>query len=213
MPTDLEICSAALTRSGSEPISSFSGTSAGAKIASENYEIVVLAKMAEYPWKRSSKIVELDRIDADVSGDPPEPWTAAYTLPSDLVDIRTVRVGGQNINYEVHGNTILCDAGESDNVILHYVWRQDEAYWPPWFVEGIVRQMEAIFLRGIGERYKEADARERAADDQFARSRHRDSQSQTARDPTTSPTLAARRGEPVMTRPARANSWTDLWGA
>jgi hypothetical protein len=213
MPTALEICSSALTRTGSEPITSFSGTTAGARIATENYETIVKAEMAAYPWKRASKIVELDLIDADVSGDPPEPWTAAYTLPSDLLEIRTLRVGGQNIDYEVHGNTLLCNASEVDNVILHYVWRQDEAYWPPWFTEGIIRRLEAVFLRGIGERYKEAQARDQAADRQFAMAKHRDSQSQTPRDPTPSATLAARRGEPATTRPARPNSWIDLWGS
>lgn len=213
MPTDLEICSAALTRSGSEPITTFDGTSAGAKIATENYEVIVKAELSAHPWKRATKIIELDLIDAAAEGSPPEPWTAAYTLPSDLIEIRTLRVSGQNIDYEVHGNTVLCNASDVDQVILHYVWREDEAFWPPWFTEGIIRRLEAVFLRGIGERYREAAARDKAADEQFAKAKHRDSQSQTARDPSPSPTLAARRGEIVTNRPARATSWIDLWGS
>jgi hypothetical protein len=213
MPTKFDICSAALTRSGSEPIASFTGTSAGARIAAENYETVVKDEMSKHPWKRASKIIELDLIDSDIEGEPPEPWTAAYTLPSDLLEIRTLRVSGMNIDYEVHGNTVLCNASEADQVILHYVWREDEAYWPPWFTEGVIRRLEAVFLRGIGERYKEAALRDRAADEQFAKAKHRDSQSQTARDPSPSPTLAARRGEIANTRPARPDSWMDLWGS
>jgi hypothetical protein len=196
MPTDLDICSAALTRTGSDPITSFSGTTAGAKIAAQNYEIIVKSEMARHPWKRSSKIAVLNRLDPATEGTPPEPWTAAYQLPDDLVEIRALRVGGANIDYEVHGDTVLCDASAADDVILLYVWRQAEAFWPPWFVEGITRRLEAVFLRGIGERYREAAARDQAADEQFASARHRDSQSQTPRPVNVSTTLAARRGMP-----------------
>lgn len=213
MPTDLDICSAALTRTGSDPITSFSGTSAGAKIASQNYEIVVKAELANHPWKRASKIEQLDRLDPDAEGTPPEPWTAAYQLPTDLVEIRALRVAGFNIDYEVHGDTVLCDASENDEVILLYVWRITEPFWPAWFVEGVTRRLEAIFLRGIGERYREAAARDEAAAEQFAKARNRDSQSQTPRDPTTSPTLEARRGTSAASRARAGNSWIDLWGS
>ena len=79
-------------------------------------------------------------------------------------------------------------------MILHYVWRCPEAWFPPWLREGIIRRMEAIFLRGIPHLYAEANSRDGAADEQFAKARNRDSQSQTSRDPVHSNTLAARSG-------------------
>lgn len=192
MATDLSILNAALTRIGESPITSLSGTSVAAKIANENYEMVVEAHLSVYPWKRASKIGQLSRLDEDEVGDPPEPWTAAYQLPADLTEIRTVKVSGIPIPYEVHGDTILCDAGESDEVILHYVWRAAEADWPAWFREGMTRVMEGIFLRGIGERYREAQARDDAAAEWMQKAKNRDSQSQPPRDAMGSPTLAAR---------------------
>lgn len=193
--SDLTVINAAATRTGSDPISVIAtDTGPVAKIAQNNYEDAVKAELSLYPWKRATKIAQLTRLDPDVEGDPPEPWTAAYQLPTDMVDIRTVKVSGFPINYEVHGDTILCDAAEGDDVILHYVWRVPEAQWPPWFREGMTRRMEAMFLRGIGERHNEADERERAAKESFSLARNRDSQSQTPRDPTQSPTLAARGG-------------------
>lgn len=198
--TDLSIINAALTRTGEEPITSLSGTSVSQKVASQNYDLTVEAHLSVYPWKRASKIKQLSRLDEDEHGEPPEPWTAAYQLPADLTEIRTVKIAGLRIAYEVHGDTVLCDAADSDEVILHYVWRAEESSWPPWFREGMIRRMEAIFLRGIGERYVEAKERDKAADDWFEKAEHRDSQSQPARDPIGSPTLRARTGTPG-TRP------------
>lgn len=195
---DLSVINAAATRTGSDPISVIAtDTGPVAKIAQNNYEDAVKSELSVYPWKRATKIAQLTRLDPDVEGEPPEPWTAAYRLPTDLIDIRTVKVSGFPINYEVHGSTILCDAAESDDVILHYIWRVPEAQWPPWFREGMTRRMEAMFLRGVGERHNEADERDHAAKESFASARSRDSQSQTPRDPTQSPTLAARGGVPL----------------
>ena len=192
--TSLDIINAALTRIGEEPITSLDGGGVAEQIANQNYETLVEAHLAVYPWKRASKIEQLSRLDEDEVGDPPEPWTAAYQLPSDLTEIRTVKVDGARIDYEVHGDKILCDASEDDEVILHYVWRPDEADWPAWFKEGIIRELEAIFLRGVGERYREADTRQDEAKIWWRTAKNRDAQSATPRDPLRSTTLAARRG-------------------
>lgn len=198
---DLTIINAALTRTGNPPITSLGGGAPGAVIASQSYELLVEGELSNYPWKRASKIEQLSRLDADVEGEPPLPWTAAYQLPEDLVEIRTVKVAGTPIPYEVHGDTILCDAGESDEVILHYVWRAAETDWPAWFRLGMIYRCEAMFLRGIGERYAEARDADKRADEQFAKARNRDSQSQPPRDPVRSSLLAARRGTPGMSSP------------
>jgi hypothetical protein len=199
--SDLSIINAAATRTGNLPVTAIL-TDGGpvAQIALNNYEESVKTELALYPWKRATKIEQLDRIDPDVHGDPPEPWTAAYQLPPDLVEIRTVKVLGYPINYEVHGDKILCDADEASEVILHYIWRAPESDWPPWFREGMIRRWEAILLRGVGERYSQADERDKAAAESFARARNRDSQAQTPRDPTVSPLLRARTGAPHFIR-------------
>lgn len=193
---DLSAINAALTRIGENPLTSLASSSVAAKITNENYENLIAAHLSVYPWKRASKIEQLTRLDPDEEGDPPEPWTAAYQLPVDLTEIRTVKVAGQPIPYEVHGDTILCDAGEADEVILHYVWRAAEQDWPPWFFEGVVRELIPIYLRGIGERYREAQVAAGEAADWWRIAKNRDSQSQTARAPQRSSTLAARTGTP-----------------
>lgn len=190
--SDFSVINAAAGRTGNSSISSLSDGSLVANIASENYEDSVKAELSVYPWKRASKIVSMNRLDPDIMGSAPSPWQAAYQLPDDLVEIRTVTICGCPIAYEVHGDKILCNADTNADVVLHYIWRVQESDWPAWFREGMIRRWEAILLRGVGERHAEAQARDKAADDQFAKARSRDSQSQTARDPTTSPTLRAR---------------------
>lgn len=191
---DLSVINAAAGRTGNDPISSLTQGSIVANIASSNYENSVKAELSVYPWKRASKIASLDRIDPAVMGNPPDPWTASYQLPNDLIEVRTVKVVGYPIDYEVHGDKILCNADPAADVVLLYIWRVPEAEWPPWFREGMIRRWEAILLRGVGERHREAAERDKAALDQFATARNRDSQSQTARDPVISPTLRARGG-------------------
>lgn len=196
---DLSLINAALTRIGEEPLTSLTASGAPAAIALANYEKVVRNELSLHPWKKATKVVQLSRLDPDEEGDPPLPWTAAYELPADLVEIRTVKVAGVSIDYEWHGDTIVCDADETDEVILHYVWRCPESWFPPWLAEGIIRRMESIFLRGIPHLYQEAADRDGAADEQFAKARHRDSQSQTSRNPVSSPTLTARNGSATST--------------
>lgn len=193
MATDLTIINSAATNTGSNPITSLSASGSVATIAANSYEIIVKAHIAGYPWKRATKIVQLDRLDPDIEGAPPEPWTAAYQLPADFVDINTVKVAGMLIDYAIHGDTILCNAAAADNVILHYTWRIPESAWPAWFRMGMVLRMEAVFLRGVSHHYGEADKRDEAADAQFLHAKTRDSQGQPPRDPFVSSTLAARR--------------------
>lgn len=194
MASPLTIINPALTRVGHNTISSLTSSDIAAQIANVNYEPLVESRLSVYPWKRGSNAQQMSRLDPDVVGEPPEPWTAAYQIPTDVLEIRTVKVSGLVIEYEVHGDTILCDADESSEVILHHVWRADENDWPPWFREGMVIELEALFLRGIGERYREAELRQAAAVEWWRLAKNRDSQSQTARAPMGSPALVARRG-------------------
>jgi hypothetical protein len=198
--TDLSVLNAALTRIGEEEITSLDGAGVAEAIARSNYESLVSAHLSVHPWKRASYTVQLARLDPLVEGQPPEPWTAAYQLPPDTLEIRTVKVGGQAIPYQIMGDVVLCDAGATDAVILHAVFRAREADWPQWFREGITIQLEAIFLRGIGERYREAELREDAAAKWWLTAKNRDAQSEPPRKPVGSPVLLARRGGGGMTR-------------
>lgn len=196
MPTlDLSLINAALTRCGDPTITSLDEGVPGSDIASANYEIVVLAELARSRYKLPTKFQQLNLIDEDEMGSPPDPWLYGYQLPTDLVKLSTIKVDGTPIEYEQLGRIIFCNYDETVEVMGFYEWRIPESWFAPEFSEGIVRRMEAIFLRGIGERHAEALKRDAAADEQFAFARSSDSQAQTPRQPVGSPALRARRGE------------------
>jgi hypothetical protein len=195
MATDLSLINAALTRTGSAPVTNLdTDTTSGGQIAKQNYDEIVEAELAKYPWKFATKSGQLALIDADVHGAPPEPWVSAYQLPVDMLDIRAVTSAGLNLKYAVHGNTIVTSAaGDDDEVFASYIWRPAESAMPAWFREAIIVRLEALFLRGVGERFREAESRDEAAERALMRAKLRDSQSQTPREVFTSPTLEARR--------------------
>lgn len=201
--TDLSLLNAALTRTGNTPISALDDGSASGQVANENYEIVVKAELARSRFKLPTKFEQLSLIDEDEEGAPPEPWQYGYTMPTDLVKIRTVKVDGEPIPYAQMGRILFCDYDSSHEVMAHYLWRVPESWFPPEFAEGIVRRMEAIFLRALGERHDEAVARDKAADEQFAFAKSSDAQSQTPQEPISSPALRARAGEVSATLRAR----------
>lgn len=194
MATDLSLINAALTRTGSNPLTALTSGSATAAVASANYEKIIGEALASYPWKFATKIAALTLLDEDDHGAPPEPWSYAYQKPTDLLDLRTIMVGGRSIPYALHGNTILCDQDNSSDLIAHYLWRAPESAMPAWFQEAVIVRLEALFLRAIGERYGEAADRDQAAFVMLNRAKLRDSQGQTARAVVNSPTLRARGG-------------------
>ena len=192
--TDLSLLNAALTRVGDQPITDLADGSIAGTIADQNYETIVRAELARCRFKLPSKFEQLSLIDEDELGEPPEPWQYGYTLPSDLVKLRTVKVDGNPIPYEQMGRIIFCDYDSGHEVMAHYLWRIPESWFAPEFAEGVVRRLEAVFLRSIGERYDEALTRDKAADEQLAFARSSDAQSQTPQSPVGSPTLRARGG-------------------
>lgn len=189
---DFTYINTALTRTGNAAITSLEDGTIGADIAAENYETIVKAELSNHPWKRAKKYAVLSLIDSDDIGEPPAQWDYAYQLPGDFVDIVTVRVAGIPIDYALGGDLLFADYDDNSTLEIEYVWRIPELWFLPWFAEGLTRRLEAVFLRSIGERYREAALRDKAADEQFARGRNRDSQQEPPKDRLTSTTLAAR---------------------
>lgn len=186
---------AALTRTGNPRISELNdGTPAG-DIAGANYDQIVKAALTGHPWRFATKTEVLTLLP----GDPDPPWTYAYQLPADVLTLRVVEVDGIPILYEQQFNKLLCDWSGDYDVIAKFIWNVPEANWPGTFAEAITQYLEALFLRGIGERYTEAEGREKAARGTMQAAKLEDSRRASARNPVTSPTLAARGGTTVIT--------------
>lgn len=190
MAVDLSLINGALSRTGNDPITDLASPGAGAKIAANNYERLIKSLISKGRFKWATKTGQLDRI----AGTPAPPWTAAYQLPPDLLELRIVQSAGNNVTYELQTNKILCDADVSETIIAKYLYRVSETAMPEAFAEAVIVYLEAMFLRGIGERYQEAELRTKAAKEAFQEAKRLDAQSQTPRNPDVSATLAARGG-------------------
>lgn len=190
MSSSFDHINAALTRTGDPTITTLNDGTAGSNIAGANYALIVKAALTGYPWRWATKTAGLVAI----TGDPDPPWTYAYQLPGDLYVLRVVTVEGFPIDYEQQFNKVLCDYGTDADVVAKYTWNVPELYWPGTFAEAIIQQLEALFLRGVGERYEEAEARAKDALRTMQLAKLEDSKRASPRDPFRSPTLNARRG-------------------
>lgn len=195
MATDLRFINAALTRTGNTPITTLNDGTPGGNIAGQNYSLLIKTALSAYPWRWATKTKTL----AALSGTPDPPWLYAYELPTDVLFLRVVTVSGYPIDYEQQFNKLLCNYDTSTDVIAKYTWNVLEAYWPADFSEAVTQQLEALFLRGVGERYEEAEARAKDAARTLQAAKTADSKRASPRDPFVSGTLAARGGTPVRT--------------
>ncbi|MCA1831230.1 MAG: hypothetical protein LC750_00520 [Actinobacteria bacterium] len=181
---------AALTRTGNDPLTTLEGGSPAQKIATANYELIVKELLCAYPWRWATKAKTLVMLD----GTPDLPWAYAYQIPNDILHIRVATVSGYPLDYERQGNKLLCNAGNTQDVVLIYTYSVEESLWPQTFAEAVIQRMEAVFLRGIGERYQEADEREKSAKVQLQQAKREDAKGRSPRDVWTHPLLAARGG-------------------
>lgn len=193
--SSIDVINAALTRVGEEPITSITEASSGAKIANANYDHIVEAALSDHPWKWASRTAVLNMLDAAVHGTAPQPWTETWQLPADLGALRSVEVAGKPIKYKMMSDKLFAAQGTGAELVAFYTWSPPEADWPAWFTEYVVQRLEAVFLRGIGERYSEADAREESAEKlALPRAKRRDAMNEPPKDPYVSGVLRARRG-------------------
>lgn len=189
MATDLTHINAALTRIGEPPIAGLDEGSPAATIAAANYDRIVAAELGAYRWRWATKTEQLNAL----SGTPNPPWAQAYQRPADLILLRSIESRGRPIRFEIQSDKVLTDDHQGVAVIARYVWRAPESLWMASFAEAITQRLEALFLRGIGERYNEAEARNGSADVAFRSARLLDAQTSSPINPERSATLEARR--------------------
>ena len=188
--TDVAIASNALVLIGSNPISSFADDNGGAVVANEIYEDVIEELLAEKDWTFAKKMSDpLSRLTAT----PEVIWNAAYQLPSDVIDVRTILIGDTVVDYEVFGDQVFLNAGVDDTVTAIYTYRAPENTWAPWFRLYAELCLASLFASSVAMKGDLASVYEEKAKMQGAKARKRDSQRQTARKVRTTRFLSVRR--------------------
>jgi len=125
----IDICSRALILIGAEPITSFEDDTTEGLVSSNMYEDIARSNLTSTRWRFSTNQAVLNRL----SDAPTGRFDAAYQLPSGYLFVHAVTVNDFQIEYDIYGDKIYCDAGPQDELIIDYTYRAEEQDWPSYF--------------------------------------------------------------------------------
>jgi hypothetical protein len=143
--TDLEVANAALSLFGEVPMQSFQDSSPAANILSRIYEPTMRGALASMRWRFNMKQVVLTRVQ----GAPARRFSAWYQMPTDSLNVHSVSVGDREIEFDVFGDRIHCNADVNDQVVAEYSWRAPENRWTAQFTAYAVNLLAAEVAAGV----------------------------------------------------------------
>ena len=142
----IALCSRALIRIGASTIASFDDGTAEAEVAANLYPSIRDAMLSSHPWTFATAQAALPRLAAAPVAD----YAYAYQLPPDF--LRVLSAGpsgrGQGLVYRISETRLHTDA---DSVVLTYVFRPDEASFPPFFDQALIARLAAEFCVPLTE--------------------------------------------------------------
>lgn len=171
---DVALSSRALIRIGAAPITSFSDGTAESEIANALYAPVRDAVLSAYPWTFATKQAALVQL----SEGPVSDFTYAYQLPIDFLRAISAGVGsrGRGLRYQIVGTELHTNSAE---VILTYIYRPDEASFPPFFDQALIARLAAEFTIPVTENTSRGEAMFKLARDEYEYARQIDAQQDT----------------------------------
>lgn len=175
--TSIDVCARALILIGASPITSFDDGTTEAIVADNLYQDTVRDLLSRHRWRFASSQIQMSRL-VDV---PEHKWDAAYQIPSECILVHGVYINGSPIEFDRYQDMIYCNAAETDEVFIDYMFQADESLWPPYFVMTVILQMASVFAYSVAQQEALADLFEKRALRQFTVARNLDSQSQTNR--------------------------------
>ena len=185
----IDICSRALILIGAEPITSFDDDTTEGLVASNMYEDIARANLTSTRWRFSTNQAVLNRLSEAPTGR----FDAAYQLPSGYLFVHAVTVNDLQIEYDIYGNKVFCDASDRDELILDYTYRAEEQDWPSYFSICVEYAMASIFATSIARDQSLAGLMNQQYERMLAKARSIDSQQQSTRKLTTSRFITNRR--------------------
>ena len=174
---------------GGDAIQSFTDGTAESSVADAIYEDIARSALTNTRWRFASNQADLVRLVAAPTGR----WDAAYQIPATSLMISAVTVEEEPIKYDTYGDKIYCDAVSTDTVTADFIFRADEADWPPYFTLAVEFAVASVFAISLARDAQLGTAMENRAERQFIKARRLDSQAQTTRKLNTSRFIAERR--------------------
>ena len=146
--TKIDICARALVMIGAQPITSFTDGSTEALVANNVYEDITKAALTRHRWRFSTTQKQI----ALLSNAPVGRYDYGYQIPTDpeVLQINTVTVNDYVIPYSRYKDYIYVNGyGSNSTLIMDYIYRVDEAYFPPHFVLALEYELAAVFAGSV----------------------------------------------------------------
>ena len=146
--TKVDICARALVMIGASPISSFSDGSTEALVASNVYEDIVQSSLTRHRWKFATNQKQMSLLAAATEARNEH----AYQLPANpgVLQVITVTVNDFVIPYTRYKDMIFVDTyGSGHKVILDYIYRVDEDFFPAHFRLALEYELASIFAGSV----------------------------------------------------------------
>jgi len=169
MATDISMSSNALLLIGHGTINSFTESGAGAKAASNLYDVVYEDAITSYPWRFAMGKVTLSKL----SSSPLNEWTNAFQLPGDL--LLTYRTYPRS-PFEIYENKLYSD---QETIEIDYWFKPEETTLPPYFVKYMQYALASEFAISVTDNRTLAETFDAAANTQKLVAMNRDSQGRT----------------------------------
>lgn len=187
--TPIKICSRASILMGGSPISSFSEGTVESDVVDAIYEDMARESLTSTRWRFATNQQVLNRLQDEPVGR----FSSSYQMPSDLLMLSAVTVDESPIEFDTYGRKVFCDASDSDVLVADYIFRADEANWPPFFTLAVELQVASMLSISVARDSSLAQMLEQKAERHMMKARRLDSQQQTTRKLNTSRFIAQRR--------------------
>ena len=172
-----DICNRGLIFIGAEPITSFDDGTTEARVAANIYEDVVQTSLTNARWRFATNQEALNRLtDA-----PTARFDLAYQQPNDTLIIHAITVNDNPIEYQIYGDMIYADTTTTDTVVADYTFRQEEQFFPSYFVMAVAYGLAQVFATSIARDGSLTQTMATLADAAMRKARSVDSQQQTSR--------------------------------
>lgn len=167
----VQLCSRALVGLGARAIPGFDDGSAEAEVARHVYGPARDALLSAHPWRFATGQAALPRLLTPPRAD----FAHAFQLPPDF--LRALSAGsdsrGRGLGYRIVGGNLQAD---SVALTLTYIFRPDEAAFPPFFDQALAARLAAEFCLPLTESSSRAELLFKRADEEFRRAKAIDSQ-------------------------------------
>ena len=183
----LALCARALLKIGAQPIASLDEGTAEAEVAANLYPAIRDALLSLHPWSFATGQATLPRLSARPVAD----FAYAFQLPAGFLRVLSAGApgAGRGLAYRILEDRLHTNA---EQVTLSYIFRPEEAAFPPFFAAALATRLAAEFCTPLTENTSRAQLLFKQAEADLRDARLADSQQATPRAVEDFPLIAVR---------------------